>query len=194
MKSVLITGASSGIGEAITLRLAGAHWRVFAGVRSDDDASKLQEKNSRIVPIRLDVTKPSDIEKAAERISGSLDGGTLAGLVNNAGIAQMGPLTVQPMDEIRAHFEVNALGAIAVCQAIAPLLGQDRSRRGEPGRIVNIPSLGGLVASPYANEILALAESKREEMFTRIIDAVSDYFDDPGLAAPMECWVVTAVK
>lgn len=179
MKSVLITGASSGIGEAIALRLAEADWQVFAGVRSDEDGSALREKNPRIVPIRLDVTKQGDIEKAAEQISDWLAGTTLSGLVNNAGIAQMGPLTIQPFEEIRAHFEVNTLGAIAVCQAIAPLLGQDRSRRGNPGRIINITSLGGLIASPFLGAYTAtkhamesVTDSLRRELKMFGIDAI----------------------
>lgn len=179
MKSVLITGGSSGIGEAIALRLAEAHWQVFAGVRNDDDGTRLKEKNSRIIPIRLDVTRQDEIEAAARRVGDALDGHTLSGLVNNAGIAQMGPLTIQPMDEIRAHFEVNALGAIAVCQAFAPLLGQDRSRRGGPGRIVNITSMGGQIASPFLGAYTAtkhamesVTDSLRRELRMFGIDAI----------------------
>lgn len=179
MKSVLITGASSGIGEAIALRLAYASWQVFAGVRSDDDGSGLQRKNPQITPIRLDVTKQSEIQTAAEQVSDRLAGETLSGLVNNAGIAQMGPLTIQPMDEIRSHFEVNTFGAIAVCQAFAPLLGQDRSRLGDPGRIINITSLGGEIASPFLGAYTAtkhamesVTDSLRRELKMFGIDAI----------------------
>lgn len=179
MKSVMITGASSGIGEAIALRLAGAGWHVFAGVRNDDDASRLRRTAAQITPITLDVTKQGEITEAADRVSEWLDGRTLSGLVNNAGIAQMGPLTVQPMEEIRAHFEVNALGAIAVCQAFAPLLGQDRSRAGGPGRIVNITSLGGEIASPFLGAYTAtkhamesVTDSLRRELKMFGIDAI----------------------
>lgn len=179
MNSVFITGASSGIGEAIALRLAKANWQVFAGVRRDDDGVELQSKNPQILPIRLDVTNQSEIEKAAGQISDKLAGQTLSGLVNNAGIAQMGPLTIQPMDEIRAHFDVNTLGAIAVCQAFAPLLGQDRSRLGSPGRIVNITSLGGQIASPFLGAYTAtkhamesVTDSLRRELKMFGIDAI----------------------
>ncbi len=179
MKSVFITGASTGIGEAIALRLAKANWKVFAGVRNDDDGARLQDKNAGIVPIRLDVTKQDEIEAAAQQVSDALDGHTLSGLVNNAGIAQMGPLTIQPMEEIRAHFEVNTLGAIAVCQAFAPLLGQDRSRRGRPGRIINITSMGGQIASPFLGAYTAtkhamesVTDSLRRELRMFGIDAI----------------------
>ena len=149
MKTVVITGASSGIGEAAARRMARAGWQVFAGVRNDDDAARLADGEERIVPLRLDVTDRDDVGKAADAVAERLDGATLAGLVNNAGIAKMAPLTLQPLDEIEAHFRVNVFGAVAMCQAFAPLLGQDRARRGDPGRIVNITSLGGIVASPF---------------------------------------------
>ena len=85
-------------------------------------------------------------------------GAMLFGLVNNAGIAIGGPLIHQPLDEIRRHFEVNALGAVAVTQAFAALLGADRARAGSPGRIINISSVSGRVSAPFLG---AYAASKR---------------------------------
>jgi NAD(P)-dependent dehydrogenase (short-subunit alcohol dehydrogenase family) len=92
----------------------------------------------------------------------------------------MAPLTIQPMEEIRAHFAVNTLGGIAVCQAFAPLLGQDRSRRGDPGRIVNITSMGGQIASPFLGAYTAtkhamesVTDSLRRELRMFGIDAIS---------------------
>ena len=128
---------------AIATRLASQGWHVFAGVSSDNDAAKLHNRHRQISPFHLDVTKQGEIRDADRMVGVRLGGETFSGLVNNAGIAEMGPLTVQPLDEIRAHFEVKVFGAIATCQAFPPLLGQDRSRHGAPVRIVNITSLGG---------------------------------------------------
>lgn len=180
MPALVITGASSGIGKAISLQLARKGWRVFAGVRSEEDGNSLSGESSNITPLMLDVTSSAQIESAVETVSASLDGAVLNGLVNNAGIAQMAPLTLQPMKEIRAHFEVNVLGAIAVCQAFAPLLGQDKSRRGKAGRIVNITSLGGEIASPFLGAYTAtkhamesVTDTLRRELGMFGIDAIA---------------------
>jgi len=149
MRSVVITGSSSGIGQAIAQRLAEKNWNVFAGVRNDKDADRLRNLNRAIKPLYIDVTNVTQLEDAAKEVDRSLDGNKLRGLVNNAGIAQMGPITLQPMDEIKAHFDINTLGTISACQVFAPLLGQDRSRIGPSGRIINITSLGGEIASPF---------------------------------------------
>lgn len=149
MRSVVITGSSSGIGQAIAQRLAEKNWNVFAGVRNDKDADRLRNLNRAIKPLYIDVTNVTQLEDAAKEVDRSLDGNKLTGLVNNAGIAQMGPITLQPMDEIKAHFDINTLGTISACQVFAPLLGQDRSRIGPSGRIINITSLGGEIASPF---------------------------------------------
>lgn len=180
MKSVLVTGASTGIGAAMAVHLTRKGWSVFAGVRSNDDADRLSGHSPGIVPLHLDVTNKSQILSAATKVSDALNGATLNGLVNNAGIAQMGPLTLQPIDEIRAHFEVNVLGAIAVSQAFAPLLGQDASRHGSPGRIVNVTSVGGEVASPFLGAYTAtkhamesVTDTLRRELKMFGIDAIA---------------------
>jgi NAD(P)-dependent dehydrogenase (short-subunit alcohol dehydrogenase family) len=180
LKSVVITGASSGIGEAIALRLATNGWVVFAGVRNDSDAERLSAQNSAINPVHIDVTDAAQIKKVVQTVDRQLDGEKLSGLVNNAGIAQMGPLTLQPLDEIKAHFEVNVFGAIATCQAFVPLLGQDTDRSGPPGRIVNITSVGGEVASPFLGAYTAtkhamesVTDTLRRELNIFGIDAIA---------------------
>ena len=92
MKSIIITGASSGLGESISIRFAQEGWLVFAGVRNDDDANSLTEKEPKIQPVFLDVSKPEQIKAAVDLVTEKLDGQTLGGLVNNAGIAKLGPL------------------------------------------------------------------------------------------------------
>ena len=142
--SVLITGASSGIGKACALYLADLGFTVFAGVRREEDATVLrQDTLSNLTPIFLDVTDKSQIEAARDNITGVLGNASLTGLVNNAGIPLGGPLEFMPLSDIRHEMEVNLLGAVAVTQAFLPLI-----RRGQ-GRIVNISSLSGFIALPF---------------------------------------------
>jgi len=143
MRSVLITGASTGIGRATALRLDGNGWKVFAGVRKEEDAASLRaEASDRLAPVILDVTDADQIAAAAELIERETEGG-LGGLVNNAGIAVPGPLETVPLEDLRHQLEVNLVAYVAVTQA---LLGE--IRRAE-GRIVFISSIGGRVAFPF---------------------------------------------
>ncbi len=180
MNSVLITGASTGIGEAAARFLADKGWRVYAGVRKDADAEALRALDDRIVPLILDVTKQDQIDAAIQSLSNDLCGQRLSGLVNNAGIANMGPLALQPMDEIRAHFEVNVFGLMAMTKAALPLLGTDEARSGAPGRIVNISSVGGRLSAPFLgayaatkHAVEAFTDSFRRELMPYGIDAIA---------------------
>jgi NAD(P)-dependent dehydrogenase (short-subunit alcohol dehydrogenase family) len=152
MPLALITGASTGIGEATALRLARSGWTVLAGVRDPLAGEHLTEKAGSngagaVVPLTLDVTDAAQIAQAAERVrsdsNGSGSAGSLDALVNNAGIAVGGPLELVGLDELRAQFEVNLIGAVAVTQALLPALRRAR------GRIVLTSSVGGKVAAPY---------------------------------------------
>lgn len=143
MKSVLITGASTGIGRATTLHLDAAGWRVFAGVRKEDDAASLREAGSeRMVPLMLDVTDADQIAAAAERIGTEVGAAGLDGLVNNAGIAVPGPLETLPIEDFERQIGVNLTAHVAVTQAMLPAI------RSAGGRIVFITSIGGLMAFP----------------------------------------------
>ena len=142
MRSVLVTGASTGIGRATALRLDGAGWRVFAGVRKEADAEGLRAAASeRIVPLTLDITEAEQIAAASERIAAEVAGG-LDGLVNNAGVAIPGPLETLPIDDFRRQLEVNLTGHVAMTQAVLDPIRQAR------GRIVFISSIGGRIAFP----------------------------------------------
>jgi NAD(P)-dependent dehydrogenase (short-subunit alcohol dehydrogenase family) len=142
VRSVLVTGSSTGIGRASALRLDSTGWRVFAGVRREDDAESLRGAGSeRITPLFLDVTDRRQIESAAERIEAEAEGG-LAGLVNNAGVAVPSPLETIPIDDFRRQIEVNLIGQVAVTQALLP------SVRRAGGRVVFISSIGGRIAFP----------------------------------------------
>ena len=149
-RSVLVTGASTGIGRATAELLHERGFRVFAGVRKQEDAESLRAAG--ILPLILDVTDEKHIAVAARAIAD--DGGGLYGLVNNAGIASAAPLEFVPVDDLRHQLEVNVVGQVAVTQAVLPLL------RAAKGRIVNITSIGGLIAGqmlgPYNASKFAL--------------------------------------
>jgi len=143
VKATLITGASTGIGRATALHLDNKGWRVFAGVRREEDAASLREAGSdRLEPLTLDVTDPVQIATAAERIGVETRRAGLDGLVNNAGIAVPGPLETLPIEDFKRQIDVNLSAQVAVTQAMLPAI---RSAR---GRIVFITSIGGLMAFP----------------------------------------------
>ncbi|MGN6587282.1 MAG: SDR family oxidoreductase [Solirubrobacterales bacterium] len=143
MRSVLVTGASTGIGRATALRLDASGWKVFAGVRDEAAAEALRADGSeRLTPVFLDVTEPDQIAAAAERIEAeSADG--LNGLVNNAGVAIPGPLETIPLEDFRRQIEVNLVAYVAVTQAMLPQIRQAE------GRVVFISSIGGRIAFPF---------------------------------------------
>ncbi len=144
MRSVLVTGASTGIGRATALRLDASGWRVFAGVRREADAASLRAGASpRLVPVTLDVTEPEQIAAVAAQVEAESEGG-LDGLVNNAGVAIPGPLETIPLEDFRHQLEVNLVGYVAMTQALLPQI-----RRAE-GRVIFVSSIGGRVAFPFA--------------------------------------------
>jgi NAD(P)-dependent dehydrogenase (short-subunit alcohol dehydrogenase family) len=163
MKTFLVTGASTGIGEACVLHFARMGHRVYAGVRSQADGDRLRESTGGLVTVLLDVTDQAQIDAVAKQIEE--DTGALHGLVNNAGIARGGPLEYLPLDEWREQFEVNVIGQIAVTKAMLPLI------RAARGRIVFIGSISGKVSTPLMGPygaskfaIEAIGESLRSEL------------------------------
>jgi NAD(P)-dependent dehydrogenase (short-subunit alcohol dehydrogenase family) len=165
MPSVLITGASTGIGRATALRLAGNGWTVFAGVRDPAAGERLagEASGGRVVPLALEVTDAAQIAQAASRVEA--EGAGLDGLVNNAGIGVGGPLELISIEDLRRQFDVNVFGGVAVTQALLPAL------RRASGRIVLVSSIGGRVAmaftAPYAaskHAIEAFGDALRVEL------------------------------
>ncbi len=165
-RSVLVTGASTGIGRATALHLAAAGWQVFAGVRRDVDAERLTDASAgSLTPVVLDVTDADRIGRAAATVAEAVTTRGLTGLVNNAGVARGGPVEYLPIDHWRLQFEVNVFGQVAVTQAMMPMLRDGR------GRIVFIGSNSGRVSTPmmapYGASKFALeavAESMRHEL------------------------------
>jgi len=149
-RSLLITGASTGIGQACALAFDREGWTVFAGVRRAEDGRQLAAAASeRLHWLLLDVTDPSHIVSARDALEHALGGRGLDALVNNAGIAVAAPVEFVPLDVFRRQFEVNVFGLIAVTQALLPLLRRAR------GRIVNIGSIAGRVTTPLMSPYCA---------------------------------------
>jgi NAD(P)-dependent dehydrogenase (short-subunit alcohol dehydrogenase family) len=139
MPTILVTGASTGIGRATALRLAANGWTVLAGVRNAKAGERLvAEGGTALTALQLDVTDSGQIAAAAQMVGGRLDG-----LVNNAGIGVGGPLELLDPEELRTQFEVNVFGQVAVTRALLPSL------RAARGRIVLVSSIGGRVSVPY---------------------------------------------
>lgn len=180
MKTAVITGVSTGIGWAITQTLTENGWHVFGSVRKQADADRLQQEfGNNFTPLLFDVTDETAVQAAAQQVRTQLNGQTLSGLVNNAGIAVAAPLLHLPIDDLRRQLEINVIGQVIVTQAFAPLLGTDRSLQGSPGRIVNMSSVAGKMAMPFVapyamskHALEALSESLRRELLLYGIDVI----------------------
>jgi NAD(P)-dependent dehydrogenase (short-subunit alcohol dehydrogenase family) len=165
--TVLVTGCSSGIGEATALHLNELGFDAVAAVRKDEDAERLAARGVRTV--KLDVTDCDSIAAARAEFGD----GALAGLVNNAGIAVAAPLEFLPLDQLRHQLEVNLIGQLAVIQRFLPALRSGR------GRIVNISSIGGRVALPllgayHASKFAleAISDTLRRELLAQGVDVI----------------------
>ena len=180
MKSVVITGASTGIGWATAKFLLDRDIRVFGSVRKAADADRLKsEFGARFTPLMFDVTDEAAVLAAAREVRAALGGETLSGLVNNAGIAIAGPVLELAADEFRRQMDVNVIGPIIATQAFGPLLGADPQLKGPKGRIVMISSVAGKNGNPLMSAYSAskhaiegLSESLRRELMLFGIDVV----------------------
>src|SRR5450759_2477284 len=179
MQSVVITGASTGIGWATAKLLLDRGFRVFGSVRKQADADRLRsEFGANFTPLLFDVTNEAAVLAAAREVRAALNGETLTGLVNNC-IAVAGPVLELSADEFRHQMDVNVIGPIIATQAFGPLLGSDPSLKGPKGRIVMISSVAGKNGNPLMSAYSAskhaiegLSESLRREMMVFGIDVV----------------------
>jgi NAD(P)-dependent dehydrogenase (short-subunit alcohol dehydrogenase family) len=180
MQSVVVTGVSTGIGWGITKVLIQNGFRVFGSVRKTQDAERLsKEFGQHFIPLLFDVTDEVAVHAAAQQVREQLNGETLFGLVNNAGIAVPGPLMHLPADNFRRQLEVNLVSVLIVTKAFIALLGSDRSLRGKPGRIINMSSVGGKAGGPFVGAYSAskhglegFSESLRRELMLYGIDVI----------------------
>jgi NAD(P)-dependent dehydrogenase (short-subunit alcohol dehydrogenase family) len=179
-KYVVVTGVSSGIGYATALELVERGYHVFGSVRKAEDGQRLQDAlGLEFTPLLFDVTDIEAIEAAADLVEDTIGSATLAGLVNNAGIAVAGPLMHIDIDLFREQIEVNVIGTLAVTQAFLPLLSPQEEVDEPPGRIVNISSVSGHTGypflGPYAaskHALEALSDSLRREMMLYGIEVI----------------------
>lgn len=180
MRNVLVTGTSSGIGEATALRLDEVGMRVFAGVRDPADGEALAAKASeRLHPLRCDITDGSSVTQALQEVTDVVGDDGLWGLVNNAGAGYPGPLEAIAIDDLRAQLEVNLVGHVRVTQAFLPLV------RAARGRLVFVGSIGGRIAFPFAGPyhmtkfaMEALADVWRQELHP---DSIEVSLIEPGV-------------
>ncbi|MCP4726321.1 MAG: SDR family NAD(P)-dependent oxidoreductase [bacterium] len=164
-KSIVITGASTGIGKACALHLDKLGFKVYAGVRKEDDGDNLKkEASDKLTPVILDVTDENSILESVKIVSKDMDG-KLFGLINNAGVSLNAPLELINVSDIKMLMDVNVSGLLAVTKAFIPLLRKSK------GRIVNISSGHGLLAIPdksvYAASkfaVQAITDSLRVEL------------------------------
>lgn len=179
-QSVVITGASTGIGWATAKVLLEKGFRVFGTVRKQVDADRLQtEFGGDFVPLLADVTDREAVERVAAQVGHLLGRERLAGLVNNAGVVVGGPLLHLEPEEMRRQMEINLIGPFQVTKAFAPLLGTDPNRNGKPGRIVQISSVSGKMGIPFVGSYVAskfalegMSESLRRELMLYGIDVI----------------------
>lgn len=150
-RAVVVTGASSGIGLATVHALIAAGFSVFPTVRTEADGETLRKRfGRRVDPQVLDVRDSAQIAKVAAAVEQRLEGHVLRGLVNNAGMTGGGPLQHQPLDEILEILRVNGLSPLEVTRAFLPSLGADGPDNGQVGRVINVSSIGGRIAMPFA--------------------------------------------
>jgi NAD(P)-dependent dehydrogenase (short-subunit alcohol dehydrogenase family) len=181
MKSIVVTGASTGIGWGCVKVLTQRGFHVYGSVRKQADADRLtKEFGAAFTPLTFDVTDEAAVHAAAREVSAKLSGQTLAGLVNNAGIANPGPLLHVDIASFRQQMEVNVTGQLIVTQAFAPLLGATPDAKGkQPGRICMMSSVGGKVGMPFVGPyntskfaLEGLSESLRRELMIYGVDVI----------------------
>ncbi|HWE05100.1 MAG TPA: SDR family NAD(P)-dependent oxidoreductase, partial [Rhizomicrobium sp.] len=180
MKSVVVTGASTGIGWGCAKVLVEKGFHVLGSVRKEADAERLRKEfGGNFTPLFFDVTDEAAVKQAASATASDLGNEPLFGLVNNAGIAVAGPLLYLEVDELRRQLEVNVTGQLIVTQAFAPLLAEHVSEQNRAGRIVMISSVGGKNASPFVGPYNAskfalegFSESLRRELMPLGIDVI----------------------
>jgi len=150
MLSVVVTGSSTGIGYQTSKTLIKNGYRVFGSVRNNEDATRISnELGSNFIPLIFDVTNEVEVKASVKKVDDLLKNQTLAGLINNAGIAVFGTVQNLTADEFKHQFDVNLLGVFHCTQAFMDLLGADKSRIGKPGKIINISSVSGEIGMPF---------------------------------------------
>lgn len=180
-KSAFISGVSTGIGEASARYLLDQGYQVFGTVRKKKDAAHLvADYPERFTALIMDVTKNDTVLKAAKAVEKALGSRKLDALVNNSGVAVVGPVAHLPVEDLIYQLDVNVVGMYRVTQALLPVLGMDKKREGKSGKIVNISSVAGKIATPFfapyamsKHAVEAFSDSLRRELFWYDIDVIT---------------------
>lgn len=150
MRSVVITGVSTGIGYDATRYLIQNGYKVYGSVRKTADAQSLKKTfGDLFAPLIFDVKDGEAIKRAAEEVRIDLNGQYLAGIINNAGTAFFGPMLHFPVERLKEQFDINVFGIVRVCQAFSSMLGNNQNNAGKVGKIINISSVSGRVVNPF---------------------------------------------
>lgn len=177
---ILITGASTGIGEHAASLLIQEGYSVLAGVRSEADGLRLREKNGeRLFPILMDVTNEGQVMEAVANANAIIGENQLVAIINNAGIAVSGAVLYIPVEEWQKQFEVNLFGVIRTTQRFFPLLSRNIKSLDHPRRIINMSSISGLFAAPFTGPyssskyaLEGMSDALRRELYMYDIQVV----------------------
>ena len=180
MKSIVITGTSTGIGYASSKLFIENGYQVFGSVRNEADADKVSsELGSNFVPLIFDVTDEAAVKNSVKIVEDQIGDQKLSGLINNAGLGVIGTIQSLSAEQFKYQFDVNVLGVFHCCQAYLDLLGADKNRKGDPGKIINISSISGEIGMPFMSAynmskfgLEGFSEGIRRELLMYGIDVV----------------------
>ena len=180
MKSIVITGTSTGIGYACSKLFVENGYKVFGSVRNNNDADRVSnELGTNFIPLIFDVTDETAVKESVKVVENHIGDQKLSGLINNAGLGVMGTIQSLTAEQFKYQFDVNVLGVFHCCQAYLDLLGADKNRKGDPGKIINISSISGEIGMPFMSAynmskfgLEGFSEGIRRELLMYGIDVV----------------------
>ena len=180
MKSIVITGTSTGIGHACSKHFIEQGYKVFGSVRNNNDAERISnELGNNFIPLIFDVTDETAVKESVKVVENHIGDQKLSGLINNAGLGVMGTIQSLTAEQFKYQFDVNVLGVFHCCQAYLDLLGADKNRKGDPGKIINISSISGEIGMPFMSAynmskfgLEGFSEGIRRELLMYGIDVV----------------------
>jgi NAD(P)-dependent dehydrogenase (short-subunit alcohol dehydrogenase family) len=180
MKSIVITGTSTGIGYACSKLFVENGYKVFGSVRNNNDADRVSnELGTNFIPLIFDVTDEIAVKESVKIVENHIGDQKLSGLINNAGLGVMGTIQSLTAEQFKYQFDVNVLGVFHCCQAYLDLLGADKNRKGDPGKIINISSISGEIGMPFMSAynmskfgLEGFSEGIRRELLMYGIDVV----------------------
>ena len=180
MKSIVITGTSTGIGYACSNHFIEQGYKVFGSVRNNNDAERISnELGNNFIPLIFDVTDETAVKESVKVVENHIGDQKLSGLINNAGLGVMGTIQSLTAEQFKYQFDVNVLGVFHCCQAYLDLLGADKNRKGDPGKIINISSISGEIGMPFMSAynmskfgLEGFSEGIRRELLMYGIDVV----------------------